>query len=115
MQPTIMKFGGTSVEGATAFKNAARIVFERRESHPVVVVSAMSGFTDSLLESVQLALDQSPAQALNYLEKHFDRHFRVIDALLLSGAHRMRDLVEQSRHEISELLDLAASEARQRK
>lgn len=105
-----MKFGGTSVEGATAIQNAARIVFERRELRPVVVVSAMSGFTDSLLESVSIALDANPAQALSHIEKHFERHERVIDALLVNEAPRMRELVEQCRTELGELLQLAALE-----
>ena len=51
----IMKFGGTSVEGATAIQNAARIVAERQTLRPVVIVSAMAGFTDALLASVQQA------------------------------------------------------------
>ena len=105
-----MKFGGTSVEGATAIQNAARIVFERRELRPVVVVSAMSGFTDALLESVRVALDAGPADALSHLEKHFERHERVIDALLANEAPRMRELVQQHRTELGELLQSAASE-----
>ena len=68
-----MKFGGTSVEGATAFKNAARIVFDRQASRPVVVVSAMAGFTDALLGSVQLALTAGTEEGARSLEKHFDR------------------------------------------
>ncbi len=110
MQPTIMKFGGTSVEGATAFQNAARIVFERRESRPVVVVSAMSRFTDALLESMQIALESGPPEALSHLEKHFDRHRRVIDALLLNEAPRMRALLDQSRNEIGGRLKRATAE-----
>src|SRR5688500_20153801 len=110
MQPTIMKFGCTSVEGATAIQNAARIVFERRELRPVVIVSAMSGFTDALLESVKVALDARPVEALPLLEKHFERHERVIDALLAKEAPRMRELVAQCRTELGELMQLAASE-----
>ncbi len=110
-----MKFGGTSVEGATAFKNAARIVFDRQALRPVVVVSAMAGFTDALIGSVQQALtaggDADAAEIIRGLEKHFDRHLRVIDALLLSEAARMRQLIDQSRVEIRELLDEAAAEA----
>ena len=69
----IMKFGGTSVEGATAFQNAARIVSERRALGPVVVVSAMAGFTDALLGSVQQALTGETDEGARSLEKHFDR------------------------------------------
>jgi aspartate kinase len=110
MKPTIMKFGGTSVEGATAFKNAAGIVFDRQALRPVVVVSAMAGFTDALLGGVQEALHVGPAGGAATLEKHFDRHLRVIDALLSEEAPRMRELVDQSRAEIAKLLHAAAAE-----
>src|SRR6266850_68015 len=110
MKPTIMKFGGTSVEGATAFKNAAHIVFDRRALRPVVVVSAMAGFTDALLASVQQALEAGPMHGAATLEKHFDRHLRVIDALLSQQAQQMLALVNQSRVEITELLKTAAAE-----
>lgn len=105
-----MKFGGTSVEGATAFKNAARIVFDRRALRPVVVVSAMAGFTDTLISSVQQALSVGAAAGAASLEKHFDRHLRVIDALLLNEAGRMHQLVDQSHVEINELLKRAVLE-----
>jgi len=111
MNTTIMKFGGTSVEGATAFKNAAGIVFDRQSLSPVVVVSAMAGFTDALMGSVHQALNAgSASSATDSLEKHFDRHRRVIDALMRSEAVRMRQLLEQSRIEIKELLAAAARE-----
>ncbi len=47
----VMKFGGTSVEDATAMLRTARIVAGRRVKglKPVVVVSAMSKVTDQLL------------------------------------------------------------------
>lgn len=113
MKPTIMKFGGTSVEGATAFKNAARIVSDRQALRPVVVVSAMAGFTDALIGSVQQALTEGAAKSIKELEKHLDRHLRVIDALLSTEALRMRELVNQSRVEIMQLLDAAATEAQE--
>jgi aspartate kinase len=111
MKPTIMKFGGTSLEGATAFQNAARIVAERQALRPVVVVSAMARFTDALLGSVQQALNADAATAAATLEKHFDRHLRVIDALLINEATRMRQRVDQSRVEIGDLLKAVAAEA----
>jgi aspartate kinase len=110
MKPTIMKFGGTSVEGATAFKNAARIVFDRQALCPVVVVSAMAGFTDALIRSVQQALTAGAAAGAANLAKHFDRHRRVIDALLRNEAERICSLVDQSSLEITDLLEAAATE-----
>jgi aspartate kinase len=49
-----MKFGGTSVADAAAFENVARIVANERDAAPVVVVSAMSGVTDSLLAATTI-------------------------------------------------------------
>jgi aspartate kinase len=111
MKSIVMKFGGTSVEGATAFQNAARIVAERASQRPVVVVSAMSGFTDALLSSVAEARDADRAAAFASLEKHFDRHHRVIDSLLSLEAGRMRERVQASQNEIRDLLNAVADKS----
>src|SRR6266550_7511080 len=110
MSSIVMKFGGTSLEGATAFQNAARIVAERIERRPVVVVSAMARCTDALIGSVKEAAKGDADAALATLEKHFDRHLRVIDALLQKEAGRLRQLIEQTRNEIKALLNTAAAE-----
>jgi aspartate kinase len=110
MNSIVMKFGGTSLEGATAFQNAARIVAERIARRPVVVVSAMARFTDALIASVKEATTAGEDAGVASLEKHFARHLRVIDALLSKEADRLRQLVGQSRNEIKELLNKAASE-----
>ena len=48
--PLLIKFGGTSVGGGAEFARAARIAAEAAAERPVaVVVSAMSGTTDTLL------------------------------------------------------------------
>jgi len=104
-----MKFGGTSVEGATAFQNAARIVAERRALRPVVIVSAMAGFTNALLGSVQQSLAGDASGAASALEKHFERHVSVIDALLDKQPERMLEFVDHSRIEIIELLNAMAA------
>jgi aspartate kinase len=49
-RPLVIKFGGTSVGGGAEFARAARIAAEAATNRPVaVVVSAMSGTTDTLL------------------------------------------------------------------
>lgn len=45
----VMKFGGTSVADAKAIRQVADIVGSRLAFHPVVVVSAMAGVTDTLI------------------------------------------------------------------
>ena len=81
-QPVVMKFGGTSVEDAAAFRRVAEIVGKRRDLRPVVVVSAMSGMTDALLESVNTAIEFGTQAAAASLVPHFARHVAVADALL---------------------------------
>src|SRR2546427_9132788 len=47
--PTVLKFGGTSVEDAAACARVAGIVRAHGRARPVVVVSALAGVTDALL------------------------------------------------------------------
>src|SRR3989442_3767722 len=77
--PTVLKFGGTSVEDAAAFERVAEIVRAERRARPVVVVSAMSGVTDALLASVDAA---SAAD----LEPHLERHRLVARGLMDAAA-----------------------------
>jgi aspartate kinase len=51
----VMKFGGTSVEDATAISRAAESVKGRLGQKPVVVVSAMAKVTDQLLVMAKAA------------------------------------------------------------
>ena len=69
LRPLVMKFGGTSVGDATAFERVRRIVRARESEHPVVVVSAMGGFTDALLEAVEAAHKGDPDAAARSLDQ----------------------------------------------
>ncbi len=57
MKTLVMKFGGTSVGGAAAIAQATAIVAEYTEvwEHLVVVVSAMRGVTDALIQGARTA------------------------------------------------------------
>ena len=52
----VVKFGGTSVGAVPQIEKAARIVQSMRESRPVVVLSAMGGVTDALLQAGESAV-----------------------------------------------------------
>src|SRR6184192_923260 len=86
MNPTIMKFGGTSVEDANAFRNVAKIVLAAADANPVVVVSAISGFTNSLLKSVDRAFRGDPRNASRSIEPDFARHVAIAGELLNADA-----------------------------
>ncbi|HEU4930851.1 MAG TPA: hypothetical protein VFT48_02175, partial [Pyrinomonadaceae bacterium] len=77
-----MKFGGTSVADAAAFENVARIVASEHKAAPVVVVSAMSGVTDSLLNATSIAASGDAERAFASLENVFKRHEAAAHELL---------------------------------
>lgn len=103
-KPTVMKFGGTSVEDPAAITNVSRIVAERHPQRPVVIVSAMAGVTDALLASVQQAWNGQFEAGLAALDRHFKRHFEVVNNLLAREAGSINPLIEHARREIGELL-----------
>jgi aspartate kinase len=100
-----MKFGGTSVGDARAFERVAALVARERGSRPVVVVSAMSRFTDALIEAFELAAGGEGTRAASTLEEHFERHAQVADAILKGDrAAEFGAAVEESRRELADAL-----------
>jgi aspartate kinase len=100
-----MKFGGTSVADARAFERVAELVRRRREERPVVVVSAMSRFTDALLAAFDAAAQGRPDEALRSLEEHFARHTEVARAILSDDeAAEINSAIEESRRGLAETL-----------
>jgi aspartate kinase len=81
----VMKFGGTSVEDATAIDRAATIVAGRRERLPVVVVSAMSKVTDQLLAAGKAAGEGDREKALEVSRALRERHYSTAGELLGTG------------------------------
>jgi len=85
---TVHKFGGTSLADADRYRAACEIVLSQRAGERVaVVVSAMSGVTNALIEAVSLAA----AQDDSYLEKLValeNRHLQTIAELELRTSQR---------------------------
>jgi aspartokinase/homoserine dehydrogenase 1 len=103
---TVHKFGGTSLADADRYRSASEIILSQRAGERVaVVVSAMSGVTNALIESVNLAAtnNESYLQTLAALE---DRHLDTIAGLQLGDAHasRIRDTVVSDFNAIKEVL-----------
>ena len=116
MTPTIMKFGGTSVEDATAFVRVGQIVKERQSLRPVIVVSAMGGMTDALLASMQFAAARNKTAVNDLLENHLARHADVAGILLpeASTTHFL-SLMEKCRAELNHLLESIAHNSDRRR
>ena len=72
----VMKFGGTSVGSAERMKNVASLITESSEPN-FVVLSAMSGTTNSLVEISDYLYKKNPEGAnevINALEKKYQQH-----------------------------------------
>ena len=80
-----MKFGGTSVEDATAIDRIASIVKGRLSERPLVVVSAMSKVTDSLLAMAVTAGKGEDDKAVELCHQVRERHFTTAGELLHTG------------------------------
>lgn len=102
----VVKFGGTSVGDAAAIRRTAAIVAERRARQPVVVVSALSGTTNRLLEIAAHASEGQLIVALTILEELRTRHLGVIEELL-AGDERYDEVIGETGALFDELAHLA--------
>jgi aspartate kinase len=92
-----MKFGGTSVEDASAINRLAQIVKQRLDRKPVVIVSAMAKVTDSLVSMSHAAAGGSLPEALKLLKQLRQRHFNVA-AELVNGKREAELRAEIQQH-----------------
>ncbi|MFI5231688.1 MAG: lysine-sensitive aspartokinase 3 [Gemmatimonadales bacterium] len=81
----VCKFGGTSVADAAAIKRTADIVRRRADRRPVVVVSALAGATNALLDAAEQAAEGHLVAAIATVEALRARHMQVIADLLGDG------------------------------
>jgi aspartate kinase len=110
MKPTIMKFGGTSVEDANAFRNVAQIVRPAVAGRPVIVVSAIGGFTNVLLRSVEKAIGGDARAATRLLDNDFGRHVSIGRELLnAESCAAYESTVTVARSEIRQLHKIIAA------
>ncbi len=102
MRTVTMKFGGTSVGSPEAIGNLVGIVGDavRSGDRVIVVVSAMSGVTDQLINSVRAAAEGRRWDYLHTSQKLRDRHDEALNMLTQPGSDR-----ENTRAEIAAMLD----------
>ena len=102
----VHKFGGTSVADAERYRAAAEILLARAPGERIaVVVSAMSGVTNVLIQSVELAAtnDNSYLTKLNELQR---RHLETLTTLDLEPARTdsLREAIVSDFNAIEEVL-----------
>jgi len=88
-----MKFGGTSVEDAAAINRSCHIVEQRLPRKPFVVVSAIGGATNNLLEAGALAARGEIGKAMEIAERLEKRHAELLES---TAEHfiRLRELLK---------------------
>ena len=96
----VMKFGGTSMGSAERIRVAADICTEQKSGRPVLaVVSAMSGVTDLLLNTLRHAEGGDEAGIGSNIEQLLKRHLDACAELALGEgvSEGVRDLVADFR------------------
>ncbi|WP_223284774.1 aspartate kinase [Hymenobacter qilianensis] len=102
----VLKFGGTSVATAANLQRVAQLV-ETAAQHTatVVVVSALGGTTDALIEAGRLAAGGS-AHYRTQLQRLEDRHLGVVrDLLPISEQSAVLSLVKTHCNELDSICD----------
>jgi aspartate kinase len=101
----VMKFGGSSVESASAIERVAGIVRGALARKPVVVVSAMGKTTQQLLTMGEEAAAGEKDRALEKLQALREMHEREIGALLpASSQGELRQILDGHFGEMADLL-----------
>ena len=102
----VMKFGGTSVEDSAAMLRTAAIVAGRLRKglKPIVVVSAMSKVTDTLLAAAAAAGRNAREEALKLSDALRTRHLNT--AAELTSGDRLTSLQLNIHHDFDSLDDL---------
>ena len=102
----VCKFGGTSVADATAIGRVIDIIAAKRAAQPVVVVSALGGTTNLLLDLAHKAAAGDLLGAMQIIEQLRDRHLTVA-AHLLGSSPDAHDLAVEIGGSFDELAHLA--------
>ncbi len=101
----VMKFGGTSVEDARSMQNVISLVRREQHRHPIVVLSAVSGVTNALLNAAQLAVEGKLEEAILLLNQLLDRHM-TIAANLIDDRPTYQQVIIACKRKIEELKNL---------
>jgi aspartate kinase len=102
----VVKFGGTSVGDAEAIARAAEIVRSRLDRRPLVVVSALAGTTNALLQIADQAAGGQLIGAARGVETLRERHIAVAETLLADWP-QANDVIAELASSFDELASLA--------
>ncbi len=97
-----MKFGGTSMGSAQRISEVAQIVCAEKKK-PIVVVSAMTGVTNMLLEAADVAISKKNLKRLKKIIKDLlKKHYETAEKLI-SNKKRLKETKEYVWKELHDL------------
>jgi bifunctional aspartokinase / homoserine dehydrogenase 1 len=102
-QPTAHKFGGSSLADAARIAHVADVLTARDDATQVIVVSAMQGVTDALIELVNCA-SRDPDAAATLQAELAESHRRTAQALLGDGADAALQPLQRDWRDLTSLL-----------
>ncbi|HLX11293.1 MAG TPA: lysine-sensitive aspartokinase 3 [Bacteroidota bacterium] len=82
----VMKFGGTSVEDASAMRRVMEIVKREKRRTPLVILSACSGVTNDLIRIAKTVHGGNDTEARKILDGLVARHHKIAGDLLSGQA-----------------------------
>lgn len=99
MSLLVMKFGGTSVGSAAAIQSAISITRDQqtRWDDIVLVVSAMSGVTDTLIRGARTAVSGDRSAYMSLAQQLREKHYSALETLVgdTPDAQEVRSQIEQ--------------------
>ena len=90
MQMNVLKFGGTSVGSAQRIKDVARLICDGTPK--IVVLSAMAGTTNSLVEIADYLYKKNPDGANEVINMLSLKYAGVIDELYRTESYKQKAL-----------------------
>lgn len=99
----VLKFGGTSVKDATNISKVIEIVTHQRDKDIIMVVSALGGITNRLIEASNLA-ENGNEQYKSLLTEIENRHYDVVKALI--HVNRQSSVIAKVKMLLNELEDV---------
>lgn len=103
----VLKFGGTSLANVERIKNVVQII-SRDSEEKIIVLSAMSGTTNTLIEIADLALQKKSDESKQLLTQLFDKKTKVIKELFTNKTYETKALkwLEDLFKQIANKIDL---------
>lgn len=84
----VLKFGGTSVGTVESIKNVVSII--NNDKPKIVVLSAMSGTTNKLVEITETLFSKQTKEAVDLINKLEQNYYKVVDDLYTSSEYKVQ-------------------------